>query len=58
MSSFENSLRISKSSTKILRFNVEDILALPQLKAGKFTRNIQKINIKDAVQEVKDIMDF
>mmetsp|Transcript_7732 Transcript_7732/g.11995 ORF Transcript_7732/g.11995 Transcript_7732/m.11995 type:complete len:94 (+) Transcript_7732:906-1187(+) len=37
---FRESLRISKSSTKILRFNVEDILALPQLKAGKFTKNI------------------
>mmetsp|Transcript_27637 Transcript_27637/g.41920 ORF Transcript_27637/g.41920 Transcript_27637/m.41920 type:complete len:92 (-) Transcript_27637:242-517(-) len=37
---FKKSLRISKSSCKLLKFNVEDILALPQLKQGKFSKNV------------------
>mmetsp|Transcript_17098 Transcript_17098/g.26446 ORF Transcript_17098/g.26446 Transcript_17098/m.26446 type:complete len:94 (-) Transcript_17098:171-452(-) len=37
---FEASLGISQSSTNLIRFNVEDLLALPQLKAGKFTKNL------------------
>jgi len=36
-------------------FNVEDILALPQLKDGRFTKNIQSINPCKAVEEVMQI---
>ena len=36
----------------MLNFNVEDILALPQIKDGKFSKNIQNINISSAIREV------
>jgi len=41
-----------------MMFNVEDLLALPQLKQGKLPKNITEINIKEAFYEVADIMDF
>jgi len=34
-------MSICQSSCKLLMFNVEDILALPQLKDGRFTKNMQ-----------------
>jgi len=37
----EHSIAICLSSCKLLTFNVEDILALPQLKDQRFTKNIQ-----------------
>ena len=42
----------------MMMFNVEDLLALPQLKQGKLPKNITEINIKEAFYEVADIMDF
>jgi len=39
-------------------FNVEDLLALPQLKQGKLPKNIQRVNLRDAAEEVVDIMDY
>jgi len=42
----------------MLLFNVEDLLALPQLKQGTLTKTIEKFNIKDAMLEVSEIMDF
>jgi signal transduction histidine kinase len=54
----KKSIAIAKSSTKMIAFNVEDILALPQLKAGKFTRDIKKADLKKAVGEVISIMEF
>jgi len=52
----EQSLGIALSSTKMLRFNVEDILALPQLKQGKFTKNVTTVNVRSAVEEIMSIM--
>jgi len=52
------SLEICMSSSQMLLFNVEDLLALPQLKQGKLTKNIEKFDIKQAMREVSDIMDF
>eukprot|EP00356_Strombidium_inclinatum_P010035 CAMPEP_0170490212 /NCGR_PEP_ID=MMETSP0208-20121228/8457_1 /TAXON_ID=197538 /ORGANISM="Strombidium inclinatum, Strain S3" /LENGTH=47 /DNA_ID= /DNA_START= /DNA_END= /DNA_ORIENTATION= len=40
----------------MLRFNVEDILALPQLKQGKFTKNVTTVNVRSAVEEIMSIM--
>jgi len=39
----------------MLLFNVEDILALPRLKEGRFTKNIQSVNIRLAIEEVMTI---
>ena len=42
----------------MMLFNVEDLLALPQLKQGKLPKHVTEINIKEAVLEVRDIMDY
>ena len=42
----------------MIRFNVEDILALPQLKSGKFTKNIGDIELTSTANEIVDIMEF
>ena len=55
---FKRSLRISRSSTKLIRFNVEDILALPQLKSGKFTKNIAINDLRSSVIDIVDLMEF
>ena len=41
---FDESSVICEASCKLLIFNVEDILALPQLKEGKFTKNLKWID--------------
>jgi len=41
----------------LLRFHVEDILGLAQIKAGKFRKNIQKFNIKKAIEEVVEVQE-
>mmetsp|Transcript_17100 Transcript_17100/g.26449 ORF Transcript_17100/g.26449 Transcript_17100/m.26449 type:complete len:85 (+) Transcript_17100:136-390(+) len=42
----------------MLNFNVEDILALPQLKDNKFSKNIQHINLVSTVREVLSIQEL
>jgi len=42
----------------MMMFNVEDLLALPQLKVGKLPKNISEINLKAALDQVWDIMDY
>ena len=42
----------------MMMFNVEDLLALPQLKQGKLPKHVTEINIKESVDEVVDIMDY
>ncbi len=56
--SFQKSLNVSKSSCKLLKFNVEDILALPQIQQGKFTRNLSLVNLGDSLNEIVEIMDY
>lgn len=46
------------SSCKLLNFNVEDILALPRLKVGSFTKNIKRIDISKSIKEVVKIQDY
>ena len=52
---YAKSIETCNSACHLLMFNVEDILALPQLKEGRFTKNIQDINITNAIQEVINI---
>ena len=42
----------------MMRFNVEDMLAFPQMKQGKFLKNIAEGDIKQAVQEICNIMHY
>lgn len=42
----------------LLEFNVEDLLALPQLKQGKFTKNIAYVDIMQAINEIASIMEY
>ena len=42
----------------MMLFNVEDLLALPQLKQGKLPKHISQINLIDACNEVSNIMDY
>jgi signal transduction histidine kinase len=49
------SLDICLSSCKLLMFNVEDIMALPQLKDGKFTKMPTTLDIMASVKEVMSI---
>mgnify|MGYP001101418493 CR=1 FL=1 len=54
----KKSIRISKSSCSILEFNVEDLLALPRLKQGILTKNIEKIDVAEVVSEVIEILSY
>ena len=58
MEKYSKSLKISKSSCSLMLFNVEDLLALPQLKQGKLPKHITTVDIKEALDEVADIMDY
>ena len=45
-------VKVQDSSSKILCFLVNDILDFAQLKSGKFRKNCQMFNPKDAINEV------
>jgi len=38
-----------------MMFNVEDIIALPQIKEGRMTKNISRFDTQAAVDEIKSI---
>ena len=49
----KKSKRIKKeSSTNIMIFLVQDLLDYAQIKAGKFRKNLELFNIRDAVEQV------
>jgi len=49
------SVTICLYSCKLLTFNVEDILALPQIKEGRLYKNIQQTDISKSVMEIVQI---
>jgi len=51
-------LGVAQSSGKLLKFNVEDILAMPQLQQGKFTKNITRVCLDRSVREISSILDY
>ena len=59
---YDGTLKVQKSSSKLLTFLVNDILDFAQLKSGKFRKVISCFNIKEAIQEIymiqKDKADF
>lgn len=44
--------KIQQSSTKLVNFYVADLLCLSQIDQGKFRKNIEQFNIKDAIEEI------
>mgnify|MGYP006107558917 CR=1 FL=1 len=46
------------SSTKILKFLVNDILDFSQLRAGKFRKDCGNFNIKESIEEVIMIQQY
>ena len=58
LDNFTSCLGICEASCKLLLFNVEDILALPRLKEGRFTKNIQAVDADGAVLEVMKIQEY
>jgi len=52
---YASAMHVCGAACKMLMFNVEDILALPQLKDGKFTKNIQEVGLGTSVREIIDI---
>ena len=49
---YNESVMIQESSTKLLKFLVNDILDFAQIRAGKFRKNINVFNVKEAILEI------
>lgn len=54
---YQGTLKVSKSSSKILTFLVNDLLDFAQLKSGKFRKNISCFSIYEAIKEVESIQE-
>lgn len=54
---YQGTLKVSKSSAKILTFLVNDILDFAQLRSGKFRKNISCFSIQEAIKEVDMIQE-
>lgn len=54
----KDSLTVAFSSCRLLILSVEDMLALPRLKMGKFTKNIARGDIRAVVEETTQILSF
>jgi hypothetical protein len=58
VSEMKDNLNVAFSSCRLLILSVEDMLALPRLKMGKFTKNITKCDVKEGVEEICQILSF
>ena len=56
--SLNDSAKISKTSSKLMLYNVEDLLDLGQMESGNFRKIIQKFNMMKCVQEMLDVQMF
>lgn len=45
-------LDIQNSSANMMSYMIQDLLDFSQIKAGKFRKNIQAFNVRDAVNDV------
>lgn len=46
------------SAVKLLNILVNDMLDYAQLKAGQFRKNFARLNLKDTVSDIMDVMDY
>ena len=43
-------MKVQESSANLMAFLIQDLLDFAQIKAGKFRKNIQSFNIKEAIE--------
>lgn len=49
------SCKISKTSSKLMLYNVEDLLDYGQMESGNFRKNIQQYDVKKAILEIINV---
>ena len=49
---------MQNSSCKLLKFYVRDLLDFQQIKLNKLKKDIEDFNLKDAIQEVVDVLQY
>ena len=49
---YNESVKIQMSSTKLLKFQVNDLLDFSQLRAGKFRKDCSNFNLKESIEEI------
>ena len=49
---------MQNSSTKLLKFFVRDLLDFQQIKMNKLKKDVQSFNLRNAVQEVVDVLEY
>ena len=49
------SCKISKTSSKLMLYNVEDLLDYGQMESGNFRKNLQQFDVKKAIQEIINV---
>lgn len=49
---------IQNASSNMLLLNVEDILGFAQIKAGRFSKNEKRFNIKRCIEEIISILSY
>jgi two-component system sensor histidine kinase BarA len=52
------SCKISKTSSKLMLYNVEDLLDYGQMESGNFRKNIQQFDVKKAIQEIINVQRY
>lgn len=50
--------KMQNSSTKLLKFFVRDLLDFQQIKMNKLRKDIQKFNLREAIKEVVDVVEY
>ena len=50
--------KMQNSSTKLLKFFVRDLLDFQQIKMNKLKKDVQSFNLREAVQEVVDVLEY
>lgn len=55
---YQEDTQIMHSSTKLLLYQVEDILGLAQIQTGKFSKILNEFNIMEAVREIISVQQF
>ena len=49
---YNKSVKIQMSSTKLLKFLINDLLDFSQLRAGKFRKDCANFNLKESIEEI------
>ena len=53
-----SSVNVMKTSSRLLLFNVEDVLGMAQIRAQKFQKTISEFNLRRCLEEVVSIQQF